>query len=52
MADVLVMSALQFGNPIQTFVQVKINNFPHRPDHSCLHRFHGTVQGAHPPNVS
>jgi hypothetical protein len=41
MADVLLMSALKLGNPIQIFIQVKVNNFAHRPDYSCLRRFHG-----------
>ena len=40
MPDVLVVSALQFGNPIQVLVQVKINDFA-RHAYSCLRGFHG-----------
>jgi hypothetical protein len=40
MADELLVSALQFRNPIQIFVHVKINDFAGRAC-SCLHGFHG-----------
>jgi hypothetical protein len=28
MSDVLLMSALKLSNPVQTFIQMKIDNFP------------------------
>jgi len=40
-ADVLLMSAFKLGNPIQIFIQTKVNDFAHRPGGSCLRRFHG-----------
>jgi len=30
-ADVLLMSAFKLGNPIQIFIQTKVNDFAHRP---------------------
>jgi hypothetical protein len=40
MPDVLLVSALQFRNPIQILIQVKVNDFARRA-HSCLHGLHG-----------
>jgi len=30
-ANVLLMSAFKLGNPIQIFIQTKVNDFAHRP---------------------
>jgi hypothetical protein len=40
MPDVLLVSALQFRNPIQIFIQMKVNDFA-RGAYSCLHGLHG-----------
>ncbi|SRR6266404_2860782 len=39
-ADVLLMSALKFGNPIQILIQTKVNDFSHRPWCFRLRGFH------------
>src|ERR1700730_478954 len=40
MTNVPPMPALKLGNPIQIFIQLKINDFSHRPFSLCLDRFH------------
>src|SRR6266404_6188771 len=40
-ADVLPMSALKFRNPIQIFIQMKVNDFSQSPYYFCPDRFHG-----------
>ena len=39
-ADLLMMPALKFGNPIQIVIQMKVNDFSHRPCNLCLQEFH------------
>jgi hypothetical protein len=41
MTDELVVPALQLGNPIQIFIQMKVNDFSHHPGQFWLHGFHG-----------
>jgi hypothetical protein len=39
MTNVLLMPALQFGNPVASFIHVKINDFLHRACNFGLHWF-------------
>jgi hypothetical protein len=45
MSDVLLVAAFQFGNPVATFIHMKINDLLHRPCNVCLDRFHGLPFG-------
>src|SRR5690348_14548212 len=40
MSNMLPMPTLKLSNPIQVFIQMKINDFSHHPVQSCLHGFH------------
>jgi hypothetical protein len=39
-AHVLLMPAFKFGNPIQIFIQMKIDYFSHPALYFCLNGFH------------
>jgi hypothetical protein len=40
--NVLLVPTLKFRDPIQFFIQVKVNNFSGGPGDSCRHRFHNS----------
>jgi hypothetical protein len=41
--DVLLMPAFQFGNPIQLFIQMKVDDSSQRPRDFYFDRFHGCL---------
>ena len=40
MAYELLMSAFKIGDPIETFIYVKIDDFPRSSGHLCVQWFH------------